>query len=118
MATHHMKLQPAPFKLIATGKKTLELRLYDTKRQALSLHDQIVFSVLPDGEQTVRVYITGLLRYATFRELIQDVPAAWLGYEDADKLHLITSMHDIYDPSEEREHGVLGIRFVLASGEV
>lgn len=33
--THYMKLNPEPFDKIASGKKTIELRLYDEKRKTV-----------------------------------------------------------------------------------
>ena len=43
MAEHIMKLHPEPFAKIKDGSKTIELRLYDEKRQRISIGDTIRF---------------------------------------------------------------------------
>ena len=35
MKTHIMKLNPSPFEMIRSGRKTIELRLYDEKRRSI-----------------------------------------------------------------------------------
>ena len=40
---HRMKLKPEPFQKMREGKKTIELRLYDEKRQKVQVGDQIEF---------------------------------------------------------------------------
>lgn len=37
---HHMKLKPIPFHQMKGGAKTIELRLYDPKRQQIKIGDQ------------------------------------------------------------------------------
>lgn len=41
---HQVKLNNSPFEKIANSTKTIELRLYDEKRQKLNVGDEIVFS--------------------------------------------------------------------------
>ena len=41
--THIMRLNPLPFKMIASGEKTIELRLNDEKRRKLNRKDLITF---------------------------------------------------------------------------
>lgn len=41
---HQMKLVDAPFELIRSGQKTIELRLNDEKRQIIKIGDFIVFT--------------------------------------------------------------------------
>jgi len=36
---HEMKLYPEPFQMIADGRKTIELRLYDEKRKKIKAGD-------------------------------------------------------------------------------
>ena len=37
MAAHEMRLDPAPFRMIKRGEKTIELRLYDEKRRKIAV---------------------------------------------------------------------------------
>ena len=41
---HFMKLDPQPFESIKSGEKTIELRLFDEKRQLINVGDTIVFT--------------------------------------------------------------------------
>ena len=46
---HEMTLFPKPYASIASGQKTIELRLYDEKRQSIQLGDQIRFTNTEDA---------------------------------------------------------------------
>ena len=46
--THYMNLASLPFEQIVSGAKTIQLRLYDEKRQAVSEGDTIIFTNLAD----------------------------------------------------------------------
>lgn len=54
---HHMKLKPAPFYQMRKGAKTIELRLYDPKRQRIKVGDQIEFSNTQDKMEKFRVQV-------------------------------------------------------------
>jgi ASC-1-like (ASCH) protein len=111
---HQMKLDIEPFGRIKDGEKTLEIRIYDEKRRKIGIGDEIEFSKRPDLTETVKVEVVGLLLYKNFADLIQDLPASYLGgYEESEKEYLKTSMYEIYTKEEEDEYGVLGIRIRL-----
>jgi ASC-1-like (ASCH) protein len=99
-----------------SGKKKIEIRLFDEKRQGLHLGDIITFSKLPDLRERLRVKVTGLLRYRTFEELVRDYPMHYFGYSDDDnKQDLIASIYRIYTKEQEQKYGVLGIRVEVMS---
>ena len=50
---HEMRLHDEPFKLIKAGTKTIELRLYDEKRQEIKVGDEIEFTSRATGEKQV-----------------------------------------------------------------
>lgn len=110
---HEMKLTEGPFGRMEAGRKTLELRLYDEKRQKIQLGDEILFSLLPSVNRTLLTKVTGLLVYPTFSEMLSDLSPELLGYEEKDRSYLKTSMYEIYTPEEEKKYGVLGIRLHL-----
>lgn len=110
---YQMKLQDEAFGRMQQGVKRLELRLCDEKRRLLSLGDEIEFVRMSDPADRIRVKIIGLLRYETFAELIEDLPAEFLGYEETEKDYLKTSMYEYYTPEDEALYGVLGIRIRL-----
>lgn len=108
-----MRLRPEILEKVKSGKKTLELRIYDEKRRKIRLGDEIEFSDMNEIGKKARVRVAGLLRYGKFSDLIQDMPAAYLGYKESEKDYLKASMYEIYTPEEEAECGVLGIRMRL-----
>lgn len=67
-----MKLLESPYDRISSGKKIIEIRLFDEKRQKLNVGDTIKFSKLPDSKDKVKVEIVALLRYKSFRDLVND----------------------------------------------
>lgn len=112
-----MKLNDSPFDRIKSGKKVIEIRLFDEKRKLLTLGDTINFLRIPDIEESkveLKVQVTGLLRYQTFADLVNDFPITYFGYpNDHGKDVFIDSIYKIYTPEQEAKYGVLGIRIKL-----
>ena len=63
---HKMKLYEEPFRAIESGKKTVEVRLYDQKRRKLEQGDTIEFTKLPGEDEKLTVKVTELCTYPTF----------------------------------------------------
>ena len=110
---HQMKLYSVPFDRIKSGKKTLELRLYDEKRQQVKIGDEIEFRNTEKLQEKITVEVTALLLYKNFSDLVQDLPAAYLGYKESEKDYLKGSMYEVYTKEDEEKYGVLGIRIRL-----
>ena len=66
---HIMKLQASPFGMIKSGKKTIELRLNDEKRQKLKIGDEIEFICTDDADKTVGVSVTNIYHFDNFAQL-------------------------------------------------
>lgn len=81
-----MKLATEPYNKIASGKKVIESRLFDEKRQQISIGDTIEFSENGKPENVVRTTVTDLFRYKTFKELFADHDSALFGEESKDFL--------------------------------
>lgn len=114
-----MKLHPEPFEKIKSGKKTVELRLYDQKRQLLRVGDEITFSDTSDVNNTVTVRISVLYRYNSFAELYENISHIKLGYsEDEWEKADPRDMEQYYSVSEQRKYGVLGIEFERIKDEI
>ena len=47
---HRMNLQSGPYEMIKSGRKTIELRLWDEKRRKIKAGDEIVFTENATGE--------------------------------------------------------------------
>ncbi|SRR6056297_2173254 len=111
---HQMKLYESPFDRIKSGKKRIEIRLFDEKRQSLNLGDIITFSKLPDLNDELSVEVIGLLRYKSFQDLVNDFPMSYFGYpDDHDKRAFAESIYSIYSKEDEQKYSVLGIRIKL-----
>ena len=109
MTVHEMKLRPDPFAKIRSGAKTIELRLFDEKRQQIKAGDLITFTNTSNGE-TITATVKKLHRFDTFDELYQTLPLLQCGYtaEDVDKAHP-SDMEAYYSAEEQRKYGVVGI---------
>ncbi len=111
---HQMRLNGSPFDRIKSGKKILEIRLFDEKRQGLQLGDKIEFSKLPKQNERLEVEVLGLLRYQTFSDLVNDFSMSLFGYPDNyNKSKFIEEIYEVYTKEEEEKYGVLGIRLRL-----
>lgn len=109
MTAHLMKLKEAPFHLIESGKKTIEARLYDSKRQKIMLGDTILFRLLDDETQKIEVKVIGLLRYETFGDMFAHTDIRKFGGDDAEAF--TGGMLQYYSQKDQDAHGVLGIEF-------
>ena len=109
MATHEMKLNPSPFEKIKSGEKTIELRLFDEKRQKIKAGDEITFTNTKTGE-TLCVTVKKLHRFDNFDILYKNLPLLQCGYtaEDIDTAHP-ADMEQYYSGEEQRKYGVVGI---------
>jgi ASC-1-like (ASCH) protein len=106
--THGMKLAVRPFEDIRDGRKVIESRLYDEKRQKIQLGDEIVFSNDADSSQAVRMKVIDLLRHPTFEELFADLDPSFFGGTSRESL--LSQIKAFYSDEEEAKYGVVGIR--------
>jgi len=107
--THTMKLHAAPFEMIKSGEKTIELRLYDEKRQKIKSGDQIVFTNNATGEQLTKT-VKMLHVFDSFQELYASLPLLKCGYRKED-IHAASpaDMETYYSAEEQEKYGVVGI---------
>lgn len=104
---HNMTLRPVPFDRIADGTKRYELRLYDEKRQLISVGDTITFTCTAD-ERRVYVRVRELLPFPDFEALYAALPKSACGYapgEVADP----RDMEAYYSPEKQARYGVVAI---------
>ena len=106
---HNMKLHSAPFEKIKSGEKTIELRLFDEKRQQIKAGDRIVFTNTATGE-TLDTTVVKLHRFDGFEALYKELPLLQCGYtsEDIDTAHP-SDMEQYYSLEELKKYGVVGI---------
>ena len=109
---HIMKLKQEPFEKIRNGDKTIELRLYDEKRQKVQVGDYIEFSLIDNSREKLQTRVTALHRFGSFQELYASLPKEKLGYK-FDETPEPNHMDAYYPREKQEEYGVLGIELRL-----
>ena len=109
MTTHQLKLATEPFNAIISGNKTIESRLYDTKRQKIQIGDRIIFTNRDNSKQTIATEVVGLLRYATFRDLFSHNNPRKFGGDNVEWLE--NQISEFYSVEDQKIYGVIGIEF-------
>lgn len=110
---HTMNLDPAPFAMIATGKKSYELRLYDEKRQKIKVGDEIGFVNTENGRK-LRAKVLGLNIFPSFEALYASLPLLECGYtEETLPTASPKDMEAYYSPERQKMYGVVGIKIKL-----
>ena len=113
---HDMKLNPEPFEMIQNGQKTIELRLFDEKRQKIKSGDEIVFTNTADG-QKLKVIVARVHRFDNFEELYKSLPLLKCGYtEESVKTASPSDMEEYYSAYEQKKYGVVGIEIFQPKG--
>lgn len=104
-----MKLNPVPYELIMNGQKTIELRLFDEKRQQIKKGDTIIFSNVSTNK-TFLAKVVKLHRFSNFEELYKSLPLLQCGYteENVDKA-MPSDMERYYSIEQQKKYGVVGI---------
>lgn len=107
---HEMTLFPKPYASIASGQKTIELRLYDEKRQSIQIGDQIRFTNTEDASQKILCEVIQLYVFKDFIELYENLPLVKCGYtaDDVDNAHP-DDMLTYYSKEKQAQYGVVGI---------
>ena len=106
-----MRLHKEPFELIKNGSKTIELRLYDEKRQMINLGDTITFENRSDGDK-IQVKVIALYKYPSFEELYKHFDKVSIGYKEDEEADP-KDMELYYSSEEQSKNGVVGIEMEL-----
>lgn len=78
---HEMKLWRAPFEAVRSGRKTIEMRLFDEKRSRILAGDAIAFENADTGERLL-CKVKNIYRYKSFEALYQNHDKIAIGYEE------------------------------------
>ena len=114
---HTMNLHSSPFKMIKSGEKTIELRLFDEKRQKIRVGDRIVFANSTTGEK-LNTRVVKLHLFDSFEQLYKELPLLKCGYTTEDiNTAAPSDMEDYYSIDEQRKYGVVGIELVVDTTE-
>ncbi len=107
---HEMRLTPEPFEKIKAGKKTIEIRVYDEKRQKVKVGDIIVFHKLPDNTETIKIEVVGLSIFKSFHDLFSNFDKSKFGHDQNLSIDKeIEMQRAYYNEEEEKKYGVVGI---------
>ena len=109
-----MKLQTAPFEMIASGTKTIELRLWDEKRRLIKVGDEIEFTNVQDKARVLRARVVNMHVFSSYEELYRELPLLKCGYTEENIATAAPSDMDLYYTKEkQRQYGVVGIEIQL-----
>lgn len=112
--THTLNLHPQPFALIADGRKTIELRLYDEKRSRIQVGDTLVFVHTEDASLTLIAKVTALHLFPDFAALYAALPLDRCGYLPEEIATASPADMNVYYSAERQAlYGVVGIEIAL-----
>ena len=104
---HEMRLHKEPFEKIKQGTKTIEIRLYDEKRQLVQVGDTIDFISRATGE-ILSTQVVALHCFQTFAELYKHFDKISLGYGENETANP-NDMAKYYSQEDQAKYGVVGI---------
>ncbi len=109
-----MSLNPESFENIKNGNKTIEIRLFDEKRQKIHFKDIIVFTKLPNKQEKIAIEVIGFSVFSSFRELLLNFDKSKFGHPNNITLkEQIGRQRAHYTEDEEKKYGVVGIHIRL-----
>ena len=110
---HTMKVQTKYYRLLKSGQKTIELRLFDEKRQQIKIGDMIQFSDLSNLQDTFTAKVIALHRAPNFNVLTHSIQTSRAGFSSPGEL--VQVMEQFYSPEMQQQYGVIGIEVELVS---
>ncbi len=114
MIKHIMTLNPIPMESIRNGYKTIELRLYDDKRQKIVVGDIIKFVNAKNTLDTLNVVVEDLYIFDSFEELYKELPLLECGYtKDNIDNASPKDMEYYYSKEKQNKYGVVGIKISI-----
>lgn len=75
--------------------------------------ETIIFQKEPERLESLKVTITGLLRYNIFEELLKDFNIEILADSSMTNKELLNELEKFYPKENQKKFGVIGIRFEL-----
>lgn len=107
---HRMFLTPQPMDMIKNREKSLELRLFDEKRQMVKVGDNITFISTQDENETLTVKVLGMNMYSSFEELYNHEDLLECGYTTDNIAEASPDdMAEYYSYEKQSMYGVVAI---------
>lgn len=104
---HEMKLVNWAFLKVKSGVKTIEMRLYDTKRRKINNGDIIVFTNV-DTNEKIKCRVINLYVFNNFEDLYNNFDKEVLGYEKYE-VAKPSDMSAFYSDEDIKKYGTVGI---------
>lgn len=105
-----MNLRQRPFDSISSGRKTVEMRLNDEKRQGIKAGDFIEF-FSPEGDK-ITAGVIRVRRFSSFEEVYAFYPLPSLGYVEGES-GSPADMLAYYSKEEIAKYGVAAIEISI-----
>ena len=115
MAEHGMRLLKVHFEKIASGEKTVEMRLMDEKRQNIRAGDLIIFTCEEEPLRQVTVEVVSIRAFADFASLAECCGVRAVGFDGADANTVGSYMKGIYGEEALQRYGAAAIEVRLLS---
>jgi len=109
---YSMKLKKEPFDNIASGNKTIEMRLFDEKRALLKSGDFLYFYLIDDYSKVIKTVVRNIYKFNNFDELYKAFDKKSLGYKD-DETANPEDMKKYYSASEIDKYGTCAIELEI-----
>jgi ASC-1-like (ASCH) protein len=109
MKIHEMKLLKEPYLEIKEGRKIIEMRLYDEKRQGISVGDTIVFACGDFFGEKLEAEVVGIYIYEDFFSLAESYEPRALGFDGSSSEYIAEFMMRIYSAEDVKKYGVCAI---------
>lgn len=111
---HYMKLNTKPFQMIKLGKKSVELRLNDEKRQKISVNDEIEFTNTENKDLKILTKVIAIHKFLSFEELYKNMPLLKCGYTEKNISDAnAKDMEFYYSKEQQNKYGVLGFEIEI-----
>lgn len=102
-------LHPDIFDLVKDGKKDVEVRLNDEKRQQLSVGDKLVFLKRPDEVEKIEAIVKELKYFNNFNEVADYYEMERIHQPQLTKEEYVQDMQRFYSEDEQKKYGVVCI---------
>ena len=106
-----MRVQEKYFNLLKSGRKTIELRLFDEKRQKIKIGDIIEFSNAANAKDTFFAQVINLHKAPDFISLCSKISIRKIGFSSQDEL--LKTLEEFYPSQRQKEFGVIGIEIQI-----
>ncbi len=107
---YEMHLNKIPFNQIVEGRKSIEVRLNDSKRKALNIGDEILFVSRENEDKTILKTVVDLRLYPNFAEMANNEDCVACGFDKGySAQEVVDCYHAFYTAEEEQKFGVVAI---------